>query len=692
MVNARFPRAGALALGAFLSLAGHARAAESPKPVTFAKDVAPILQAKCETCHRKGTSAPMSLVTYAETRPWAKSIRERVITRNMPPWHIDKTVGIQQFQNDRSLTDAQIDTIVRWVNAGAPLGDAKDLPPAKVWPDEEGWQLAKQYGAPDLVIKSEPYTMPAQGQDVWWKPLADLPMTEARWVRAVEMRPATPAGRRIVHHALAQLEQDEPGAASVAAGNGPGLLMEWAIGKQFDQYRPNTGKLLLPGSKIRWDIHFHAVGEPIRDHVELAIYLYPKGEEPKYRTRLSYWEAMAASTNIDIPPNTIAETQGFHVLKEAARLENFQPHMHLRGKAMSMEAILPDGTTRMLSYVDHFNFNWMNNYIYTDDAAPVLPKGTMIRITAWWDNTAANPNNPDPEPVGGLGRSHGRRNGARLGQRHLPHRAGLQGLGREEEVELAYADMQAPRSIAILFASCVLAWAQPKPLAMEPIHDSGQSVTGAFEGWFKNPDGSFSILLGYFNRNLKEELDIPIGPDNRIEPGGPDQGQPTHFLPRRQWGVFTVTVPKDFGNGKLTWTLVANHQTTTIPASLDPLWEVSPFKEEGEGNTPPVIRFEEAGPTGQGPRAASAELTAALPNPLTLTVWVGDDAKTLPAAKTLPKGPPVTVTWGKFRGPGAVTFANNKPAVEKPRAQPRLMVKPPPPRLSASPASTSCAS
>src|SRR5436190_13624802 len=163
MVNAGFRRVDGFALGAFLLLAGQAIGAQLAKPVTFAKDVAPILQAKCETCHRKGTNAPMSLVTYAETRPWAKSIRERVISRNMPPWHVDKTVGIQQFQNDRSLTDGQIDTIVRWVNAGAPLGDAKDLPPAKVWPDEEGWQLAKQYGEPDLVIKSEPYTMPAQG-------------------------------------------------------------------------------------------------------------------------------------------------------------------------------------------------------------------------------------------------------------------------------------------------------------------------------------------------------------------------------------------------------------------------------------------------------------------------------------------------------------------------------------------------
>src|SRR5947209_5315799 len=156
---------------------------------------------------------------------------------------------------------------------------------------------------------------------------------------------------------------------------------------------------------------------------------------------------------------------------------------------------------------------------------------------------------------------------------------------------------------------------------MEPLHDSGQSVTGAFEGWFKNSDGSFSILFGYFNRNLKEELDIPIGPSNRIEPGGPDQGQPTHFLPRRQWGVFTATVPKDFGTNKLTWTLIAHGQTTSIPAGLDPLWEISPFSEVGMGNTPPVVSFEEGGPSVQGPRPISTTLTTTLPNPLALPVW-----------------------------------------------------------------------
>ena len=403
-------------LGAILLLPGIAMAADAGgAPVTFAKDVAPIFQEKCQDCHRKGTAAPMSLVTYEEARPWAKSIRQRVITRNMPPWHVDKAVGIQEFQNDRSLSEAQIASIVRWVDSGAPQGNPKDMPPPKTFPEDEGWQLAKAYGEPDLVLKSEPYTMPAHGQDVWFKPLTDIPLTEPRWVRAVEMRPGSVAGRKIMLHVLARLIQVEPGgpanpgAAAVgddaaAAMGSAGLLMEWAIGKNFDIYRPNAGKLLLPGSHIWWELHLHAVGEQIRDHAELAVYLYPKGQEPKYRTYLTLFGATANfGSRLDIPPNAIAESQAYHLLRQPARLENFQPHMHLRGKAMSIEAILPDGTTQMLSYVDHFNFNWMNNYIYADEAAPVLPKGTMIHVTAWHDNTRANPNNPDPDQWVGYG-------------------------------------------------------------------------------------------------------------------------------------------------------------------------------------------------------------------------------------------------------------------------------------------------
>src|SRR5215467_4447950 len=142
----------AIWVGALLLLPGISVAADVGAPtVTFAKDVAPIFQEKCQDCHRAGTAAPMSLITYEETRPWAKSIRQRVLTRNMPPWHIDKTVGIQHFANDRSLSDAQIATIVRWVDEGAPQGNPADMPKPKQWADDTGWQLAKEFGAPDLV-------------------------------------------------------------------------------------------------------------------------------------------------------------------------------------------------------------------------------------------------------------------------------------------------------------------------------------------------------------------------------------------------------------------------------------------------------------------------------------------------------------------------------------------------------------
>ena len=396
----------ALALGAFLTLSGPSLAAEP----TFARDIATILQEKCQDCHRKGSMAPMSLVSYEETRPWAKSIRERVITRQMPPWHIDRTVGVRKFKNDMSLSDEQIGLIVRWVDAGAPMGSLQDMPAPKQWLADDDWKAAKELGPPDLVIKSEPYTMAAHHQDVWWRPMSKIPLTESRWVRAVEIRPGSLAGRRITHHAVAYLAQDDPDSlipgSDVDILRGRAMLMEWAIGKGYDLYRPDTGKLLLPGAQISWDIHIHAVGEQIRDHVELGVWLYPKGQEPKYRTYLTPFQAVKGrgpSRIVDIPPNSIAQSQNFTVLRNAAMLENFQPHMHLRGKAMEVEAILPDGSTQVVSYVGKFNFNWMTNYIYADDAAPMFPRGTMLRVTAWYDNTRANPNNPDPDQWVGFG-------------------------------------------------------------------------------------------------------------------------------------------------------------------------------------------------------------------------------------------------------------------------------------------------
>jgi hypothetical protein len=205
----------------------------------------------------------------------------------------------------------------------------------------------------------------------------------------------------------------------------------------------------------------------------------------------------------------------------------------------------------------------------------------------------------------------------------------------------------------------------------EPRKQFGASVIGAFEGWFANEDGSRSFLVGYFNRNTQQELDVPIGPNNRIEPGGPDLGQPTHFLPGRQFGMFIVPVPKEFTpQDKYTWTIVANGQSTSIPLRLNNDYVVSPFIEISVGNTPPVIRFDQNGSTIQGPIATVAQAasrTASLSAPLPLTIWATDDMKytsNTSAPMTKPR-PPVTVTWSKYRGPGTVAFDKAKPEVQQ---------------------------
>jgi hypothetical protein len=185
------------------------------------------------------------------------------------------------------------------------------------------------------------------------------------------------------------------------------MLMEWAIGKGYDLYRPDTGKLLIPGEKISWDQHIHAVGEEITSGTEIAMWFYPKGQEPKHRSYLIGFTGIknrgANTTMLDIPPNSVAHTEGFTVLKENTLISNFQPHFHLRGKAMMVEAILPNGSTQVISYVSNFNFNWMTNYIYADDAAPAFPKGTVIHVTAFYDNTKNNKFNPDPDQWVGYG-------------------------------------------------------------------------------------------------------------------------------------------------------------------------------------------------------------------------------------------------------------------------------------------------
>ena len=219
-------------------------------------------------------------------------------------------------------------------------------------------------------------------------------------------------------------------------------------------------------------------------------------------------------------------------------------------------------------------------------------------------------------------------------------------------------------AVAVLLLGISLSARQ---LPLQPARDFGQSVTAAFEGWYQNPDGTHTLLIGYFNRNLKQTLDIPIGPNNRIEPGGPDQGQPTHFLPRRQWGVFTIKVPKDFGDKRLTWTIVANGQSTSIPVGVIKGYQIEPFKEVAQGNEPPKIQFDPSGPVFFGPPVGiAATMSAAVGQPLTLSAIATDGAANDPDLNPIQlKQAPISTFWSKHRGPGDVTFSNVRPPVEK---------------------------
>jgi len=224
---------------------------------------------------------------------------------------------------------------------------------------------------------------------------------------------------------------------------------------------------------------------------------------------------------------------------------------------------------------------------------------------------------------------------------------------------------------ASLLAGGVLLSAQVPASIPEPRKGSGASITGAFEGWYYNPDGSRSFLLGYYNRNTQQEPDIPIGANNHIDPGGPDQGQPTHFLPGRQWGMFSVPVPRDFKpTDSFMWTLTVNGQTTSIPLRVHADYVMSPFSEIAVGNTPPVIRFDQNGKTLQGPVATLAGAptrTATVGQPLALQLWATDDMKYTNGTSAPLTGsrPPVTLRWSKYRGPGKVTFDKPRPEVEK---------------------------
>jgi hypothetical protein len=369
--------------------------------VTFAKDVAPILQKNCQQCHQPGAIGPMSLTTFEEVRPWARAIKTKVVAGEMPPYRYDREIGIQKLKEDLRLSLEEIQTIARWVDSGAPLGNRADLPPAVKFPDPNRWAFEAQFGPPDVVVRTKPFTLPANGQDVWWRPVVPIGLTEDRCLKAVSVKPSV-KGRAAAHHANSDLVMfDEKENAYVEKER----ISEYALGKTGEIVPPDSCRTIPANSLARWDVHYYPTGEQLNDDViEMGFWLYPKDHQAKYKQDLKNYSLLMKGAELELAPNGTAVTQGFHSFKTPVRIDSFQPHGHFRLVGKTLEIFYPDtGKLEMISSVSNWTNSWHTSHIYDDDVAPLVPKGAVLVITGYYDNTAANRQNPDPDQWVGPG-------------------------------------------------------------------------------------------------------------------------------------------------------------------------------------------------------------------------------------------------------------------------------------------------
>ena len=360
-------------------------AVDGEHAVTFARDVMPILQENCQICHRPESVAPMSFTNYRQVRRYARRIKDKVARRLMPPYHLDTGVGIQNIKNDWRLSDEDISTIVAWVDAGSPEGEAADMPEPIEWVNTQMWQQEAVLGPPDHVIKSNPFDVPAEGGDMWWRPRGPTGIDSNRWIRAMEVRPSHPGGRQVVHHANPILLRKDDDGEYQRLGN----LSEYAMGKVGEIVPQDAGRLLQPDDMIEWDSHYYPMGFEIEDdQIELGIWFYPEGYEPEFSQNLRLYRLEG---DIVLAPGGTSMTQGFYRWDHPVRIDSFQPHGHVHLHGMSIQAILPSGERKLLSMVSDFDARWHHSYIYEDDDAPLLPTGTVIVMTGWYENTEDNP-------------------------------------------------------------------------------------------------------------------------------------------------------------------------------------------------------------------------------------------------------------------------------------------------------------
>ena len=413
-----------LSAAAILAVAGvpSGAAAQPEHDVTFTRDIAPILQRSCESCHRPRGGAPMNLITYQEVRPWARAIKARTEAREMPPWFVDKNIGIQHFKDDPSLSHDEIALIGKWVDAGAPRGNPADLPPPREW-SAGRWTI----GEPDLVISSPVATVEAVAAD-WFggiNPPTSTGLTTDRFVKAVEVKEvlldendqeldpaaATAGGKSgdraalnlfVVHHAVitAMTPNAEADSPLGAAGN---FNITHELGQNATYFPDWVGIRLPADSVLTYDrMHYHSVGQEVRVRVDTAFKLHPEGFEPKYMQGFGA-QSGAFDLELDIPAGEQdVFRDGFHRLSRPAIMMTFEPHLHSSGKRMCIEAIYPNNAREMLNCAD-YDHNWVKVYVYEDEAAPLLPAGTVLHLLAWYDNSESNPRVLDPRNWKGWG-------------------------------------------------------------------------------------------------------------------------------------------------------------------------------------------------------------------------------------------------------------------------------------------------
>ena len=376
-------------------------AANDAAEVTYAKDVATIIQNNCMVCHRPGGIGPMDLVSYEDARRYARRIREQVANRLMPPYYYDNDIGIQELEHDWRLSQEEINTVVAWVDQGAPLGDPADMPPPPALIDTDEWVFVPELGQPDVIVRSTPIDVPANGLDMWHRPIVPVGITQDRCIRAIQVKPSGNA-KGVVHHANSTFQRLQDDGSFEGTGD---RASEYAMGKLGELIPDGVCRVAPADAYVAWDIHLFpggigaaAANATLEDNVvEMGLWLYPADYQYRFKQDLASY-SIRAGGELVMKPHGTTMMQGFETFDHPVRIDSFQPHGHLRLRSASLEILYPEtGRIEVISMISNWSAVWHQSHIYAADVAPLVPKGAVLIIKQWYDNTENNPNVVDPD-------------------------------------------------------------------------------------------------------------------------------------------------------------------------------------------------------------------------------------------------------------------------------------------------------